>query len=317
MFSQEAGLWVPRMPYMGVGKIFYVDATNGADNHHGRTPNQAFQTIQAAYNACTTEKDDTIVIIDYEYGTTVDTFPINLNKRKVHIVGSGPLSIHSQQHLIHLDGVDNEVFQIGEDSFGGSISNLALAASGGGKPCIQLIGYKCWFLIDHIIFADAGVGAQDGILADASGRDLGFSTVQYCLFGRSLSRDGVRAYGAGNLTRCFFMYNIFRMRNAEGICIHHWNPSPEGEGGGIIGNRFYKSSLGIGQAAGWAITIGSAAPGTGPYGYIIDDNHAMESDVAPQNNPYKDLSGGGVAGAAPNGWGVNYSGGVSTFPDVS
>ena len=60
-FGVPAGLPLS-MGSRGVGSVFFVDPTNGNNNNSGRAPEQAFSTLNAAYNACTSNAGDTIIL---------------------------------------------------------------------------------------------------------------------------------------------------------------------------------------------------------------------------------------------------------------
>ena len=49
--------------FIGRGKIFYVDATNGSTSNTGLTPTEALTTIDAAINKCTADRGDLIYLL--------------------------------------------------------------------------------------------------------------------------------------------------------------------------------------------------------------------------------------------------------------
>ena len=67
------------------GKYYFVDYALGSDGNAGLSPNEAFKTLTAAYNACTSNMDDTIIIRGYS--TVVDA-PIAWTKNRIHVYGS-------------------------------------------------------------------------------------------------------------------------------------------------------------------------------------------------------------------------------------
>ena len=69
------------------GKIYYVDSVNGADGNSGRDPDAAYLTLESAYAAATTNKNDIIVLIpratEYALAAAVDW-----TKSYTHLVGA-------------------------------------------------------------------------------------------------------------------------------------------------------------------------------------------------------------------------------------
>jgi len=76
------------LPY--VGNVFYVDPTAGSDTANaGKTQNDAFATVAAAYAACTSGQHDVVVIAPTGgTGRTAETASINWAKRFTHLIGS-------------------------------------------------------------------------------------------------------------------------------------------------------------------------------------------------------------------------------------
>lgn len=69
------------------GTVFYVDPTNGSDSNNGRSMDKAFQTIEAAYAAVTTNKHD-VIVLDANSAHAITT-PETWSKNRFHIVGTG------------------------------------------------------------------------------------------------------------------------------------------------------------------------------------------------------------------------------------
>ena len=77
------------LPY--VGNIYYVDPTNGSDSASGKTKAAAVKTLAVAYDKCTTNKHDVVVIVPGGTGTgtgTVETAAITWSKSLTHLVGN-------------------------------------------------------------------------------------------------------------------------------------------------------------------------------------------------------------------------------------
>jgi len=76
------------LPY--IGRVFYVDPTGGSDTaNNGGTHNTALATVAAGYNACTTVKNDVVLIVPTgSHGRTTETTAISWAKRFTHLVGA-------------------------------------------------------------------------------------------------------------------------------------------------------------------------------------------------------------------------------------
>ena len=282
-----------------IGEEFYVGGAGASDAKSGQIAEEPLLKIATALEQCKSGRHDVIWVQDYWAN---DTFPIVLNKQCVHILGLSTKALSSQWPIMNAG--DNPCFQIG--GAGGDYCEIAGLSmiTNATNPCIEVVGTNCRIHLHHLALGEHGV-ARDGILVPTVvGQDLNWSTVEHCIFGQFLVRDGIKAFAASWTD---IRNNIFVKYGGIGVNI---TGPVDVKLGQIIRNRFYKGQAAIGAAAGWAITIEDASEG------MIDDNRAMESGVAPQNNPYKDASTG-VPGTTKNGWGANWSGAVTVMPDVS
>jgi len=76
------------LPY--VGEVFYVDGNSGDDSSNGgKSQNQAFKTVSAAYAACSSANHDVVIIAPSGgTGRTSESAAITWGKRFTHLVGS-------------------------------------------------------------------------------------------------------------------------------------------------------------------------------------------------------------------------------------
>jgi len=164
------------------------------------------------------------------------------------------------------------------------------------NPCILVSAgvQGCW--IHHNALATQ-IATRDGI--SVVGGDLANGLVEWNLFGKALTRDGIRG---GSFSELIIQDNIFSRYGGIGLNIG-------GEPYAVLRNKFYKGWAAIGAVAGWAITMVGA-------NCMFEDNKASERGEGPTNCPYKDTSTGSTA-TTKNAWGMNYEGGVVTYPDVS
>jgi hypothetical protein len=71
------------------GDVWFVDYANGSDGNTGKSTTKAFKTLSKAYDACTTNNND-MVLIDGN-SEIVETSMITLTKNRVHTIGlNGP-----------------------------------------------------------------------------------------------------------------------------------------------------------------------------------------------------------------------------------
>ncbi len=68
------------------GDVFYVDGVSGLDSKDGLTPKTALKTLLAAYNKCTAEKHDVVVILEGDTSVAM-TAQLDWAKDYTHLVG--------------------------------------------------------------------------------------------------------------------------------------------------------------------------------------------------------------------------------------
>ena len=69
------------------GDVYYVDPTNGDDTYDGLTADRAFATVQAAYDATTTDQDDFIVLS--AAAAHAVTKMLDVSKNRIHFISAG------------------------------------------------------------------------------------------------------------------------------------------------------------------------------------------------------------------------------------
>jgi len=70
----------------GVGKVYYVDATNGSDGNDGLSPTRAVKTVAQAYSYVTSNNHDVIVLSANAAHTL--TAMLTVSKNRVHFIGA-------------------------------------------------------------------------------------------------------------------------------------------------------------------------------------------------------------------------------------
>ena len=272
--------------------VFFVNGTTGNDSAggFGQTPDLPLLTITKALSLCTSGKNDYIFILDY-YQATGETFPINIAKSHIHIIGITNPAV-PWPWVVPATDVATFTF----DSYGayGEIAGLELGA-GESHGCIEPItaGLWGWHIHDCRFGNTNGAGALHGIFINTN-RELLHSLIENCNFGSLITGDGINvATGAGpnSVRGTIIRNNIFRV---AGIGINVVKTTADFDEGGILNNKFVLSS----DANGKGITFGTGAVG------IVDGNVGMMTDgAAPTSNPF--------IGGTTMIWGINYKGGTA------
>lgn len=274
-----------------VGNVYYVHGSDGSDSYSGEDKDHPLLTITAALAKCTADNNDYIIILDY-YQATGETWPIAVNKSRVHIMGVSGKGC--PWPWVQPTG-STAAFNFTTGSGYSEICGLELGA-GSASGCIEVTTSGLWGLHIHDCHLGSetiGMSALYGIQTPAG--ELIQGLIENCKFGGALTSDGIRinANAGPNAVRgCVIRNNIFR---PDGIGINVLDVSAAFNEGGIFDNRFVMSS----DANGKGVTFASGAVG------LVDGNvGVMEDGAAPTNNPFSD-------GGTGMGWGINYQGGTA------
>jgi len=252
------------------GNVFFVDGIAGDNGNDGDNPASPWETIAYALSQCTNDHDDYIIILDcYQQ----DTFPVSINKSRVHIIG---LDVENGKYPRMNASGDTAIFTLDADYC--EIARLSLNA-GASHGAIEWTGSHGRGAIRYCWFGETGAGLY-GIYVPAT-FDAPEMLVEGCRFGAGLTSDGIRI--AHNMTRGIIRECTFR---PQGIGINVTNDMAVGW---ILDNRFLCAS----DANGQAITLAAASAGV-----FVDGNSAHIGNTIMTNNPYRDLGS--------NHWGNNY-----------
>jgi len=269
-------------PGSGLGDVFYLDGVAGLDANDGLSPATPKLTMAASLAQCTNDVNDTIVVLDY-WQPAGETWPVSVNKSKVHIVGA-PSGSYRPWSCMDSVG-DTACLSIAANDV--RISNLYFdaGASHGGIEFtggVSRVGiFDCYF----------GTGAH-GVWSAPGGIAFALE-VSRCFFQQSLTAQGIYINDDPAFIR--IKGNVFDAAVAVAIeVVQGGNPQ-------ILDNV-----IGIHtDVAGGAITLGAAVTRA-----LINGNSALQGNAAPAgNNPYVD-----GAAANVNHWGLNYDNGVYTLP---
>jgi len=283
------GLSAALRPGANQGTVLYVNGA-GPDTNDGLTPLTPLASFKAALALCTSQLNDTIVVLDYWAAGTED-WPIVVDKEMVSIIGCGVAGAPWPQ--VNPPG-DTAAFSI--TAQGVEIAGLSI--NGGAAHGAIEIGASVWGTeIHHCWFGEAGT-AQDGI-RDVAPFDAIYLKIWGNRFGAGLTRNGVRI--DHNATRGMIGVpglepNVFHAPND--VCVYVNNEFAQGW---ICDNIFGLDS----DVQGRAITLDATCVG----GVTICGNRAHFGDTAMAQVPYLDSSAGGS-----NHWLLNYSGIVAVLP---
>lgn len=264
----------------GVGNTYFVDIS-GLDSNDGLTPAKALKTITAALAKCVDDHDDYIYVLDC---WDADTYPITIDKSRVHIIGVG---VPSMNLFPQLQGGTENIFVLNANYV--EIAGLGFV-SAGASAIVSGADNCSYGWIHHCTFATAALSLLNGIAQ--VGCQIGNMLIEDNMFGSNITNDGI----TGQLVNCRIRNNVFR------DCVNIAVNLGAVEIGTVIGNHFFRGL--DGAVAGWAITLAAAANGG-----IITDNKASQTGNAAgaDNLPYVDASGLAV-GSRLNGWAANYHG---------
>lgn len=262
-----------------MGNIFYVHGFNGNNAYSGLSPDDPFQTITYALAQCVNDHDDYIIILDC---WQQDTYPIDVNKSRVHILGvdnwNGYLPRMAPPGDTAIFNINNSYIEIG---------HLCLAG-GVGHGAIEVVNSLARSRIHDCQFGIPGAG-QDGIVFDAAADATEMMIDHNTFYGPGVIRDGIRIEAAA--TRASIRFNVFRQIAGVGI-----NVLLEAHLNDILENKFSLAA----DVQGGAITfIDDASTDC-----LIDHNSACFGKTLMAQNPYFDDGG--------NDWGCNWAQCIAT-----
>ena len=274
----------------GTGSVFYLNGSSGSATNTGLTADSPLLTMTSALALCTNDADDYIIVLDY-YQPAGETWPVAVNKSKVHIIGVPGAGAQWPTMVPPGDTASMNITALGVEVARLSIQGGATA--GGIHIGAAVWGIKirdCWFGVTG--------ASQDGI-RDVAPFDAIYLSVEGCRFGQLLTRDGVRL--EHNATRSSIGNAMTGKGNlfdrVPGVAINLVGQCSEV---GIYNNVIAVPA----NTAGGAITIAD-----GSENCIINGNRAFFGDTRMGNVPYTDSSTAGW-----NHWGLNYQSDIVVMP---
>ncbi len=169
------------IPY--VGKVFYVDPTNGLDTNDGLRPTNALLTVTAAEDLMTSYNHDVVIILPGGTAGTGEAATITWDKHYCHLVGSTAPSHMSNRSrmLTTTDSVDPCITISGNGNIFKNIQIATYQAS--NDVLVNLTGDRNYF--EDVHFSGMGhTTAGD----DTDGRHVALTGAvnnrfNHCVFG--------------------------------------------------------------------------------------------------------------------------------------
>jgi len=281
--------------------IFFVngDDSIGDDgvNRDGQIPDEPFLTITHALSQCSDDTNDFIFVPNY-YQATGETWPIDISKSQVHVIGIG--YSYGPCNWVQPTG-DTAAFTISSGATGCEIAGFELGA-GENHGCIEVRGSGVWNIHIH----DCGFGSELG-MTGAYGIRTGDGThvgelikalIENNRFGTNLTAAGIEISslktGPNSIRGCIIQDNLFEVNTGD-IGISVAKAGADFGDGGIFDNKFILQT----DVEGMAITLVATVVGG-----FVDGNIAsvLANEASMDNNPYLTTTACGPA------WGLNYKG---------
>ena len=162
----SAGVPVGNQGFITQGTSFFVDPVNGNDGFNGKKINKAFKTLTAAYNACTTNKNDVIYYLAGASAISL-TAKLTIDKNFVHLIGiSSNCVLGGRARIFQAAATTGLTPMVDVTGTGNTFRNIYFyqgVADATSKGCVQVTGTKNCFENCHIY----GIGGND--LQDAAG----------------------------------------------------------------------------------------------------------------------------------------------------
>ena len=291
---------------IGIGNVYWVDSVNGNDVNVGTQPNLALATITRALVLCQNDHNDYIMVI----AAAAEAAIININKRRVHLIGVGNLLPRPNQTNAPVTlaaGGATGVLQVSTSSnyceiagfMIGGAANCAGIENNAGTP-IGLHIHDCVF--GHTI---SGGAPRDGILISLNAVNI---RIENNIFlgtpgGKGLlTRDGIRWASAADPLNGNIENNQFK--GLPGLAINFVSVL-NATGGITIKDNVIACKEN--PVVGDAITLAATTRG-----FLVQGNKALygKATAAMAVNPYLDLT----VVAPFNAWMENYKGNALIDP---
>ena len=262
------------------GVVYYLDGSSGLDANDGLSPEAPFLTITYALSQMTAGNNDYLIILAYPGAAAGETWPVQVDISKAHIIGTPSQAAPSP--LIDAPA-DTACFDIAASNV--EISGLEFS-SGASFACIETSG-GIWKANIHHCFFNWQSGGQDAIQLsnNTDNADCPHWWIHDNKFGAFSTQHGIHI--AYNSTRSVIERNLFLDVASGGIGV--FVDQAGAAVGAILDNTFAVADAADGEAV---TTIAGTA------GCTIHGNRTGEGVAAMTQTPYRDLGA--------NNWGMNW-----------
>ena len=262
------------------GAVYYLDGTSGLDTNNGLTPDTPFLTVTYALTQMAEGANDYLIVLGYPNAAVGETWPIDINKSKVHIIGTPSQASPSPSFF---PDEDAHCFII-------SASNVEIAGlqlSGAATKAAIVTSGTIWKANIHHNFFNWMQTAQDAIQL-SNETDLA-DCPQWWIhdnkFGSNFTQHGIHIIY--NSCRTIIERNLFLDIPSGGIGV--FVDQAGAAVGAILDNTFAVADAADGEAI--TFIAGTAL-------CTIHGNRTGEGVAAMTQTPYRDLGA--------NNWGMNW-----------
>ena len=285
----------------GAGNVYWVNGGSDGpvvDTDNGLTPGSPKQLLQSGIDLCTNDNNDYVIVLNYGGNArAVETWPVNVNKSQIHIIGVGLPS--AKWPLVSV--LAPAAGDTANPALNVTAARVELAGInvGGGDTAGGIhvgVGGGTWGFYCHDVFFGVEGTGQDGIRVPA-GTPAPYLTVVDCRFDTGLTRDGIRLDANATRSRLGLPGRGNLFTNVPGVAM---NLNAAVTEPGIFDNVFGLP----GDVEGSAITFHASVLDA-----TVDGNRAGNGVDGGANNPYLDQAAGDA-----NNWLVNWKGNAVTYP---
>jgi hypothetical protein len=209
------------------GTVYFVDYSAGLDDNEGKSVDKPLKTLSEAYDRCTTNKNDVILINGYS--SVLEDAAILWTKNRIHVVGLGGGFLTGQRAKLELSATGitaDAAANIVLSGVGNSFHNLKIINSGTHANSVSAVidageatlWDNCSFMklsdLDQTTVSDFETRADSTTYLNC---EFGFDTLT-----QSVARPTLRIKGSGGtrMTHCRFIDCIFTCQSSTANKMH-------------------------------------------------------------------------------------------------
>ncbi len=279
---------------LGKGRVFYVDASSGADGYgvQSQNPNYPMETITGAMDLCTSAVGDVIVVMANSPSAPAanETFPIAMDVQGVLLTGLYSRGLVSDSGF-GSDVVDGDTITPTANYC--TVSNLYLGVKTGSTTADVIAGTtSCYAFTLRNCVIELQYQARYGFYTGASA-DFPYLLIEDNIFGAHNATRFTNAIRLFNATYGMIRRNVIHQASSYSVVLEATCGNVS-----ILDNKIRMKE----DTDGYAIYCTDGSTGS-----LIDGNHAMFGLAAPGNDPF--FEGGNDE---DNHFGLNYKGETAT-----